>query len=250
MNLRDGVLHHRLVHRRGRAHASRWRTTARCSTADLLRIIVRTAAHRRRWSPCCASLIAVPYACFMAGSCRRAGAGCGGPGARAAVGVATSSRPTRGARWCSPAAVLDSSLRRDAGLRPDRGRAHPDLPVAALHGAAGVRGARAAPDVAARGVGRPRRARRTTFRRVVLPLDTSRRSRRARSSRSALSLGDYIAVQIVGGERRCSARRCYQNNTQRPALRGGARALLGDDHGGVPAGGTTHRRSGQPVRTG
>ena len=56
-----------------------------------------------------------------------------------------------------PGGVLDSAFGTTPGYGLGRGRAHPDLPVAALHDPAGVCRVRAAPRVAPRGVGGPRR---------------------------------------------------------------------------------------------
>ena len=78
-------------------------------TPTYIGIIVRTVLIATLVTVLCI-LIAVPYAWFMARVVPSAVARCRGrAGARAAVGVATSSRPTPGARWCSPAACSTRS---------------------------------------------------------------------------------------------------------------------------------------------
>ena len=131
--------------------------------------------------------------------------------------------------------VLDSVFGAHAGLRPGRRRAHADLPLAAVHDPAGVRRARTA--------ARARTSRRrptsvrgglTTFRRVVLPSVLPSIVGGSIFTFS-LSLGDYIAVQIVGGKLQVLGTAVLPEHRARPAVRGGARHRVGRDHGGLPA---------------
>ena len=89
----------------------------------------------------------------------------------------------------------------------------------------------------------------TTFRRIVLP---SLKPAIVAGSifTFSLSLGDYIAVQIVGGKLQVIGTAVRPEHRARPALRGGAGHGVGRDHGHLPDACRPDRGSGQPVRAG
>ena len=161
------------------------------------------------------AVIAFPIALYMAKVASPRGAPAAGDrGADAAVGVV----PGEGVRLARDvlAGRADRLARRAvrdpvAGLRADRHRDHAGLPVAALHGPADLRRAGAGARLAARGLGRPRRGRAvTTLRRVVLPMAFPAIVAGSIFTFS-LSLGDYIAVQIVGGTHQLLGNVIYDN---------------------------------------
>ena len=155
VHLRDGVLHHRPVHEQGggdvhdgelpgallpdlpahhRAHAAHRRAR---DGAVHRRSRCRSRSSWREWhrGGCAALLIAAVLVPLWASYLVKAYA------------------------WrtmLQPEGVLDSVFGQHAGLRPGRGRADADLPVAAVHDPAGVLRLRAAAGGAPRGVGGPR----------------------------------------------------------------------------------------------
>ena len=154
-DLRDGVLHHRPVHQRGRAHVHH-RELPGAPHPDLPAHHRPHPAHRRPGHG----------AVHRDRRAVRVLHGAGGTAAAAALLVAAVLVPlwasylVKAYAWrtmLQPEGVLDCAVRQHAGLRPGRGRAHADLPVAALHDPAGVCRVRAAPRGAPRGVGGPRR---------------------------------------------------------------------------------------------
>ena len=87
----------------------------------------------------------------------------------------------------------------------------------------------------------------TTFRRVVLPAVKPSIAAGTIFTFS-LSLGDYIAVSIVGGKLQVLGTTVLQNNTLDLPVRGRPRHRVGAHHGRLPARRAPHRRPGQPVR--
>ena len=84
-----------------------------------------------------------------------------------------------------------------AGLQRRRGLAGRDLSLAAVHDHPDLRRPRADPDLAPRGLGGPRRARAGSRSGGSSCRSSCRPSSRARSSRSSLTLGDYITPTLV-----------------------------------------------------
>ena len=134
-----------------------------------------------------------------------------------------------------PGGVLDSTFGATPRLRLRGGGADPHLPLAPLHGAACVCRVRTSPRVAPRGVGRPRRAAAgTTFRRVILPPLLPSIAAGTVFTFS-LSLGDYIAVQIVGGKLQVLGTAVLQNISLDLPFAAALGHGLGADHGRLPA---------------
>ena len=99
----------------------------------------------------------------------------------------------------SPEGPLSWATGYTPGLRPDRHRRHADVPVVAVHGHPGVRGVLARSGLADRRQFRPGRLRLATLRMVLAPLVFPGIAAGSIFTFS-LSLGDYIAVTIVGGK--------------------------------------------------
>ncbi len=100
---------------------------------------------------------------------------------------------------------------RHAGLRADRDHDHAGLPVAAVHDPADLRRPRAAARLAVRGLGRPRRRRRGRRCAGWCCRWRSRRSWPGSIFTFSLTLGDYIAVKIVGGTSQLLGNVVYDN---------------------------------------
>ena len=120
-----------------------------------------------------------------------------------------------------------------AGLRRRRGLARLHLPVAAVHDPADLRRARADPELAARGVGRPRRPRLAhTFRKVILPLALPAVVAGSIFTFS-LTLGDYIVPSLVSSSQ-FIGNVVYSNICRQPAAGRGVRARPAGDHARLP----------------
>ena len=63
----------------------------------------------------------------------------------------------------------------------------------------------------------------------------------------SLTLGDYIAVGLVGGKTQMIGSIVYSNFAVEPAARVGVRGRAGTDHDRVPAVDQAHRRVGEPL---
>ncbi len=129
---------------------------------------------------------------------------------------------------------------------------HAGLPVAAVHDPADLRRPGAVARLAARGVG-PTSGRAAVTHpcgAVVLPLIVPGDRRRLDLHVLAVSLGDYIAVKIVGGATQMLGNVGLRQlrRRQQPAVRGGGRDRPGRDHGRLPGRRPPHRRPGEPVR--
>ena len=99
----------------------------------------------------------------------------------------------------SPEGPLSWATGYTPGLRVDRHDRHADVSVVAVHGHSGVRGVRTGSRFAGRRQLRPGRLRFATLRMVVAPLVFPGIAAGSIFTFS-LSLGDYIAVTIVGGK--------------------------------------------------
>ena len=166
-------------------------------------------------------VIAVPFAYFMARVAprrlRHAARGCG---AGAAVGLATSSRPMPGGRWCSPVASSTAPSERLPGTASTAvvltltylWLPYMILPVYAGFERLPESHLEASADLGAKGL--------HTFRRVILPALLPSIAAGTVFTFS-LSLGDYIAVQIVGGTTAGARHHGSAEHHARPALRGG-----------------------------
>ena len=104
------------------------------------------------------------------------------------------------------------------------------------------------PELAARGLRRPRRPAWTTLRRVVLPLAFPAIVAGSIFTFS-LTLGDYIAVQIVGGTNQMLGNVVLRQRRrgEQPAVRGGRGDRPGRRDAGLPRRCPSHRRAGEPV---
>nr|WP_284289218.1 hypothetical protein [Angustibacter aerolatus] len=212
-----------------------------------LRIIGRTLLVAAAVTVLCV-LVAVPFAFFMAKVAP--------PRARRLLVALVlvplwASLPGEGVRLAGRAGAerrARQHVRRHPGLRPGRGGAHAHVPLAPVHGAAGLRRARAAARLAPAGLGRPRRGQRHD----VPP---------HRAAGPAAVGGGRHRVHVLAEPRRLhrgadrrrqgagAGHRRAAEHQPRPAVRGDPGHRERRDHGRLPARRPSCRRPGQPVTT-
>ena len=212
VHLRDGVLHHRPVHRTRSSRRSPWRTSPSSSTPTYLRHHRAHAAHRRARHGALHPHRGAVRVLHGAGGTAAAAEPARGGGAGAAVGVV----PRQGLRLAGDAPARGSDGRRSFGSTPGYGLVavvltltYLWLPYMILPVYAGLR---AAAGGASRGVGGPRR------------LGGVRRSGGSCCRRSCPSIVAGLDLHLLAEPRRlhrradrrrqaarCSAPRCVQN---------------------------------------